>query len=118
MGTRVLAVTVAKRPLLRAYAHCTASEAGAVTLLFINLDAQPVGVALDGLRSDGSQLYEVSAASLTAPTASLNGVPLVVDGDGNPGPLTPVPGAGDSVTLPARAYAFVVLPAADAAACR
>jgi heparanase 1 len=122
MGPRALGVTVAKHPLVRAYAHCSASgapqaRAGAITLMLINLDAQPVSVALDGLPSDGSELYLVSAASLTAATASLNGVPLTVDDAGNPGALAAVPGAGDTVTLPARAYAFVLLPAAGAAAC-
>jgi heparanase 1 len=122
MGPRALAVTF-KRRLLRAYAHCTATgapqaRAGAVTMLFINLDAQPVSVALDGTRSDASELYLVSATSLTAPQASLNGVPLTVDGDGKAGPLAAVAGAGDTITLPPRAYAFVLLPSANAAACR
>jgi heparanase 1 len=123
MGARVLAATVGKHRRLRAYVHCTATgapgfRAGSVTALFINLDGQPVTVALDGVASEESQLYRVTAPNLTALTADLNGVQFSVDSDGNPGALNSVPGEGDTVTLPPRAYAFVLLPRADAAACR
>jgi heparanase 1 len=119
MGTRALAVT-APRATLRAYAHCApAAEAGAgaVTVLLVNLDPATLDVALDG---SGGELrsFVVTADGLGATMARLNGTVLAVDAAGNPPPLEGTTQQGDTVTLPGRSYAFVVLPSANAPACR
>jgi heparanase 1 len=124
MGTRVLAATVAKTaPAVRAYAHCAAAAApgakpGAVTVLAINLDASlPRTLALDGVGGGQRQAFVVSADSLQARVAKLNGQPLVAADDGSIPSLAPVAGSGGSLVLPPVSYAFVVFTDAGAAAC-
>jgi len=59
----------------------------------------------------------MSAEALTAPTVSLNGQPLIVDGDGRLPSMEPAL-TGDTVVLAAASYAFILMAAADAPTCR
>ena len=128
MGTRVLAVEVGGGDqLLRAYAHCARASApgfaaGAVSVVLINLDGKNAAdVDINGLGVGAAQLYQLTAAELSARTMSLNGSELVVAADGAPPELAAeiidVAGGRSRVRVAPLSYAFVVLPEAAAAVC-
>jgi hypothetical protein len=117
MGTRALAVKSGS-PTVRAYAHCLAGgPPGAVAVVLVNLDeAAPASLSLDGVGGE-ADLYLVTADGLSAPTARLNGQPLVAGADGSLPALDPVALHG-ALALPPVSYAFVTFRAAGASACR
>ena len=112
MGDTVLQTT-SSDPMLRAYAHCTRGQAGAVTLLLLNLD--PARAAT--IEADAHIDYVLTAPDLLSETTSLNGTLLEVASDGvvpeTPGVLRRGP-----IEIGPRSYGFFVLPGAEAAACR
>ena len=127
MGTRVLDVEVTDeltdeegRPFLRSYAHCTrAGAAGSVTVLALNLDLEQ-SARVQGFDTAG-ELYLVTAAGedFLSLTVELNGTELLASAEGEVPAIEPVPlAAGETLVLPPTSYAFVVLPEADAPACR
>lgn len=121
MGTRVLAAEAdGGGPLLRVYSHCTPGRPGAVTVLAINLDrVNEVTLAIPGLGGD-PELYLVTGPDLEAKEVWLNGTALVAAEDGSPPPIEPIEPVTStpSIELAPRSYAFVVLPGAEAEACR
>jgi len=117
MGTRALRVTAAAGDFVRLYAHCTAGRSGPVTVLAINLDqTQPTRLAFAGAGA-ARELYLVTGTDLVGTDIFLGGEPLAVGPDGSP-PALSAASVNDPIELPPLSYAFVVLPDADAAACR
>jgi heparanase 1 len=96
MGTRALSVTSADLQL-RAYAHCTRGRSGAATLLAINLGRDEVALPFAGAA------YVVTAEALDSRGVKLSGADLTA--------LDQLePRAVQSLAIPARSYAFVVIP--------
>jgi heparanase 1 len=130
MGPRVLAAQM-QRPVwsrqVRIYAHCTppAAEAfapGAVSVVLINLSLERSATVDFATVAGPAWLYALTAPALSSRQMFLNGIVLKVRKDGTPPVMAPVyvpPTRGHPrVTLAPASYAFVVLPEADAAACR
>ncbi len=127
MGDRVLDATAGRDPRLRVYAHCTRHGApdaapGAVTLAVVNLDPSR-GVSLElGAYGDIADVYELSSPDLTSPVIDLNGARLIASSDGSLPALAPAVVSRDAAGLRASfepaTYGFVVLPHAEAPACR
>jgi hypothetical protein len=127
MGDRVLDAAAGRDPLLRVYAHCTrhgAADAapGAVTLAILNLDRSR-GVSLElGAYGDFAEVYELSSPDIKSPRIDLNGAPLAVAADGSLPSLAAGVVHRDAAGLRASfgpaTYGFVVLPGAEAPACR
>ena len=119
MGRSVLGVRRSNDdPFVRAYAHCSPSGAGAVTVLAVNLHPdRSAGVRIDGLGTGSARTYRVTSPSLTSSEVDLNGAPLRFDADLPR--LEPALGevANGAIDLPAASYAFVELPGASAPAC-
>jgi len=123
MGTEVLSASAEDdQDLIRSYAHCTRAGApgagsGAVTILVLNLSTTHVAeVSFAELDTTDALVWRLSADRLAAPTIRLNDQSLSLD-DGAMPDLEPIPLAAETLALPPPAYAFVVLPAAGAAAC-
>lgn len=124
MGTRVLDVVASdpSQAKLRAYAHCTAPTAqgyteGAVTLLVLNLSQTHVAELTDlGFPRDGALWWHLDADGLESRRMRLNGRELAMQGDALPD-LSGDPLPDGPLSLAPPSYAFVVLPAANAAAC-
>jgi len=112
MGRRVLDAG-ALRPGLHLYAHCQHHRPGGVTVLAINLAAQPTRITVPG----PARLYALTAPDLQSRTVQLNGTALRVASDGS---LPPMParevGAGD-LDLAPRSINFVALPEAGNPSC-
>ena len=129
MGTRVLAAAGERSGagVLHAYYQCARPGApgyrpGAVSALFVNIaEETSVTVDLAKVSAAGAVAYRLTAPNLRARRTWLNGAPLTPLPDGTPPDLatlgTPVR-AGAALELPAASLAFVVLPAAEAPACR
>jgi heparanase 1 len=146
MGAKVLmASTNDTTSMLRAYAHCTTARrsklipdlpgalpSGSVTLLLLNLN-QDTNVTVSGLSLQQTWLDGTASASavryeyhLTAGSdglggtgTTLNGQPLRMGGDFTlPEMPTRTAKASDSVVLAPASIAFIVLPDANAAACK
>ena len=129
MGTRVLAAAGdgAGAGVLHAYYQCARPGApgyrrGAVSALFVNI-AEETAVTVDLARTGaaGAVAYRLTAPNLRARRTWLNGAPLAPLADGTPpdlGALGESIPDGAALELPAASLAFVVLPAADAPACR
>ncbi|MDH4282401.1 MAG: hypothetical protein OEV36_07090, partial [Myxococcales bacterium] len=119
MGSRVLDVErVAVDDNVRVYAHCSYQRDGAVTLLAINLDADKnVGVEVSGLPNGSKELYLLTSDALDSADLMLNGE-LLQDENGTLPALAPARLGNRPVELPPRSMAFVVYPAANAAACQ
>jgi heparanase 1 len=129
MGTRVLGAAARDDApaALRAYYHCArpdapGARAGAVTALYVNVGgATTVQVALRGAATDDARVFQLTAPGLGARRGDLNGTPLAAAADGAPPDLDALAApldAGAPITLPPSSITFVVLPAADAPACR
>ncbi len=125
MGEQVLAARVERNERVRVYAHCTPPRAGvptgSVTLLLLNLHpSQPVSVELAALAAQPAELYAMTAPALDSASVALNGAHLeLAEGDRFPD-LSGVPLQVDTderVTLAPASFAYLVLPAAAAAAC-
>jgi hypothetical protein len=102
---------------VRLYAHCTPGRTGAVTVLALNLH-EAAAVPLSFLGAGAArELYLLTADDRLGTDVELNGTVLAVAEDGSPPAIAPV-AATDPIELPATSYAFVVLPDADAPACR
>lgn len=118
MGTSVLDVAPSGSGL-RVYAHCAADgTAGGVTALVLNLADAETTVSFDGVDPTDAQRYLVTTPDLGSRRLELEGQPLSL---GDDGALPSLDGASLDpawVTLPPTSFAFVELPAADAAACR
>lgn len=86
MGTKVFNTTVSGDPSgkLRAYAHSGAGDGPAsLTVLLINLDhLRGVSVSLPGIKSNGSQVYQLTAPDIFGPEVLLNGSVLTLTRDG------------------------------------
>lgn len=146
MGAKVLmASTNDTTSMLRAYAHCTATRrsklipdlpaalpSGSVTLLLLNLN-QDVNVTVSGLTLPQIGLHTAASASavryeyhLTAGADGLGGTATTLNGQllrmGADFTLPKLPtrtaGTSDSVVLAPASVAFIVLPDANAAACK
>jgi hypothetical protein len=126
VGTRVLSAgTTPTSPGLMTYAHCARAgavvdAAGAVTLIAVNFD--PVVTARAALPRGwgaGARAWQLTAEGLSARQVALNGRTLAVNEGGLPA-LAKLATAveSDEVVLAPQSIAFVVMPAANAAACR
>jgi heparanase len=113
MGRRALAVTTEpEAPALRAYAHCLrGGTPGAIVALLINTGSESVEVTLPGKAS----LLRLEADGLGSRRVRLNGAPLI-DADGNPPALSPVPTDG-TISVPPLSIAFALIDDAAAPAC-
>ena len=131
MGTRALGAAGARPAatggVLRAYYQCARPGApgyrpGAVSALFVDIsDATAVTVDLAAAGGGGAIVYRLTAPGLRARRAWLNAAPLAPLADGTPPALAGLGAPLDgrmSLDLPPSSLAFVVLPDADAAACR
>ncbi|MDX2020889.1 MAG: glycoside hydrolase [Deltaproteobacteria bacterium] len=122
MGTKVLAVSAQTPSAVQAYAHCQAGAPGAVAMALVNVHpSQPIKVDLPPL-GERAEVYLVQADGLRAKEVALNGIPLRLAADGklpqlHPQELITPDGSGFALRVPALAYAFVVLPQANATAC-
>jgi hypothetical protein len=119
MGTAILAPQVAGAPSrLRVFAACARSGPG-VTALALNLDARhPVTVSLPRGASQAPSVYLVTAPELLGTNVSLNSQPLRVSAQGTVPALNGRVVRSAALTLPPASYAFVVIPAAQAAGCK
>ncbi len=118
MGQQVLDVArTAVDDSVRAYAHCTYQQLGAVTVLAINLDPDNgVRLEIDGL-SGNKELYLLTADSLDSADLMLNGV-VLRDDNGTLPDLSPDSIGKRPADLPPRSIAFIVFPDAEAASCQ
>ncbi|KAK7249619.1 hypothetical protein SO694_00004154 [Aureococcus anophagefferens] len=111
---------------LRTYAACAraaprlplpgALGGGSVAVAAINLATKPVNVSLDAVGPRWVWLLTAAGAA-SAPAALLNGAPLPEALTPEVPPLPPAVAAAGAVELPARSYAFLLLPHAGHAAC-
>ena len=113
MGTTVLAAPVSPSPDLRLYAQCLRRAKGGVALAAINLgdSAQSLAVAR------GSRAWVIAAPSLDSTTVTISGRTPALAADGQ---LTGLDGQAvtGQVTVPAKAIAFIAVPAANNPDCR
>lgn len=126
MGTRVLAAADEQAGALHAYYQCARPGApgyrrGAVSALFVNI-AEQTSVTIDLKKASAGDAvaYRLTAPNLRQRQTWLNGAPLIAAADGTPPELASLGTAagGAAVELPPASLAFVVLPDADAPACR
>lgn len=118
MGTSILAPRLTgAAPRLRVYGACTRAGRG-TTLLALNLDVRhPLTLRLPAGTAP-ARVYLVTAPGLLSRGVRLGGRPLSTSSAGAVPGLVPATNATRSLTLPAAAYAFVVVPGAGPAACR
>ncbi|MFH1130578.1 MAG: hypothetical protein V1754_04540 [Pseudomonadota bacterium] len=119
MGTKVLDAQAKDKPdTLRVYSHCTQGRKGAITVLAINLHKEE-SIILEFVSALDRQkeVYLMTGDSLTAENVRLNGKELFAESDGTVPAFVPEK-TTQSVVLPPLSYAMVVLPEADAPACR
>jgi len=117
MGSLVLDVWTHDTDLLRVYAHCAAGASpGAVAVALINLSDEPADVALD--LPGAVDVYRLSAPSLDSKEVSLNDE--LLDASASVPNLLAMNErlSRAELSLDPRSLAFVLAPAADAAACR
>ena len=118
MGRRALAVEQPRPPALRLYAHCARAPLGgpgAVSALLVNVDPEaPVEVELGGKAT----VFRLEADGLAARTVRLNGQALRASADGTPPALRELGRPITKLSLAPLSIAFVLLPDADAPACR
>lgn len=124
MGNRALSVADTGAPALRMYAHCAragapGAEPGAVAALIVNVD--PGAAAEVDLTGWGpAAVLRLEADDLRARAVRLNGQALRVADDGAPPPLDRFvrEQPAGRLSLPPLSVGFVLLPRANAAACR
>lgn len=104
IGTRVLDAG-ALRPGLHIYAHCQRNTPGGVTLLALNLEAEPAVLALSG----PAELYALTAPDPQSRTVLLNGKPLELGADDVLPALTPVRLRANRVSLAPTSANFITL---------
>jgi len=115
MGRTVLESGTPIREGLHLYAHCLREKPGGVALLAINNSrTQPTSIAL----ANEADRYTLSAPSLEATQAQLNGEALKLSADGDLPALKPVHVSAGPVELQPASITFLAVSAANNPSCR
>lgn len=112
MGSRVLDAGEIM-PRLHLYAHCLRGRPGGVSVLAVNLD--PIGRRIDvGAKSE---IYAMTAQTLTSEQVLINGKTPVIEDDGTPRDLRPTRSSGSRISLAPSSITFIAVPEARNSSC-
>jgi len=115
MGTTVLDPGTPPSPNLHLYAHCLRKRPGGVAVLAINAEKE---TAQTLQTPGGAERYTLTAGSLTAPTADLNGKQLELGAEDALPALNGISVHSTAVTLAPASTTFLAFPTAGNASCR
>jgi len=125
MGKKVVSVEVPSNDtLLRSYAHCTPStytsyKTGSVTVLAINMSEKSLRLTFDGITTTNMEAYKIRTNYILGENVLLNDNKVIKLDENSALPqFKPQVIKESYVDLLPKSYAFIVLPNANATACK
>lgn len=115
MGTTVLDPGMSHTPDLHLYAHCLRKQPGGVAVLAINAGKE---MAQTLQIPDGAERYTLTASSMTAPTADLNGKQLELGAEDTLPSLRGIALHSPTIELAPTSITFLAFPKAGNASCK
>ena len=113
MGTTVLASPVPTTPEFRVYAHCLPQGSGGIGLAAVNIGDAAQTISISGT----AKVWTMQSPELTSKAVTINGVAPLMNDNGTFAGLAGK-AIASSVTVPAKAIAFVSIASAHNAACK